>query len=96
MCIRDRSYGSTGDQKTFTNERTSLKDVAIGAGCNNVIECSGEETNENLKKALDDKNNSYVIISKIKSGNVPIKPIPLNAVTIRDRFRKEIGLVNYL
>ena len=55
-----------------------------------------EETSANLKKALDDKNNSYVIISKIKSGNVPIKPIPLNAVTIRDRFRKEIGLVNYL
>ena len=96
LIIDNGSYGSTGDQKTFTNERTSLKDVAIGAGCNNVIECSGEETNENLKKALDDKNNSYVIISKIKSGNVPIKPIPLNAVTIRDRFRKEIGLVNYL
>ena len=96
LIVDNGSYGSTGDQKTFTNERTSLKDVAIGAGCNNVIECSGEETNENLKKALDDKNNSYVIISKIMSGNVPIKPIPLNAVTIRDRFRKEIGLVNYL
>ena len=35
-------------------------------------------------------------IIKINSGNVPVKPIPLNAVTIRDRFRKEIGLVNYL
>ena len=56
----------------------------------------GTVTNENLQKAIADKNNSYVIISKIKSGNVPIKPIPLNAVTIRDRFRKEIGLVTYL
>jgi len=96
LIVDNGSYGSTGDQKTFTNERTSLKNVAIGSGCQNVIECSGEETNENLKKALADKNNSYVIISKIKSGNVPIKPIPLNAVTIRDRFRKEIGLVPYL
>ena len=96
LIVDNGSYGSTGDQKTFTNEHTSLKDVAIGAGCDNVIECSGEETSSNLKKALDDKNNSYVIISKIKSGNVPIKPIPLNAVTIRDRFRKEIGLVSYL
>ena len=96
LIIDNGSYGSTGDQKTFTNERTSLKAVATGAGCNNVIECSGEKTSENLQKALDDKNNSYVIISKIKSGNVPIKPIPLNAVTIRDRFRKEIGLVTYL
>ena len=37
-----------------------------------------------------------LLYSKIQSGNVPIKPIPLNAVTIRDRFRKEIGLVSYL
>ena len=75
---------------------TSLKDVAIGSGCKNVIECSGEETNTILQKALADNDNSYVIISKIKSGNVPIIPIPLNAVTIRDRFRKAIGLVTYL
>ena len=96
LIVDNGSYGSTGDQKTFTNERTSLKEVAIGAGCKNVIECSGEETDGNLKKALADKDNSYVIISKIQSGNVPIKPIPLNAVTIRDRFRKSIGLVSYL
>jgi sulfopyruvate decarboxylase subunit beta len=96
LIIDNGSYGSTGDQKTFTNEKTSLKDVAIGAGCEKVIECSGEETLENLNKALADKDNSYVIIAKINSGNVPIKPIPLNPITIRDRFRKSIGLVSYL
>ncbi len=96
LIVDNGSYGSTGDQKTFTNERTSLKDVAIGSGCQNVIECSGKETSENLQKALSDNNNSYVIISKISAGNVPIKPIPLNPVTIRDRFRKKIGLVSYL
>ncbi len=96
LILDNGSYGSTGDQKTFTNENTSLKKVAIGAGCQNVIECLAEETNENLKKALIDNNNSYVIISKIKSGNVPIEPIPLNPITIRDRFRKKIGLVSYL
>ena len=96
LIVDNGSYGSTGDQKTFTNEGTSLKDVAIASGCKNVIECSGDETNKNLQKALADTNNSYVIISKIKSGNVSIKPIPLNPITIRDRFRKEIGLVNYL
>ena len=96
LIVDNGSYGSTGDQKTFTNEKTSLKEVALGAGCQNVFECSGEDTPDILKKALEDKNNSYVIISKIKSGNVPIKPIPLNAVTIRDRFRKYIGLVTYL
>ena len=96
LIIDNGSYGSTGDQRTFTNEKTSLKDVALGAGCSKVIECSGEETHKNLNIALDDKNNSHVIISKIKSGNVTIKPIPLNPITIRDRFRKSIGLIPYL
>ena len=96
LIIDNGSYGSTGDQKTFTNERTSLKNVALGAGCKKVIECSGEKTLENLNKAIADKNHSYVIIAKISSGNVAIKPIPLNPITIRDRFRKSIGLVSYL
>jgi len=96
LIVDNGSYGSTGDQKTFTNEKTSLKDVAIGAGCEKVIECSGEDTLESLNKALVDRAHSYVIISKINSGNVPIKPIPLNPITIRDRFRKSIGLISYL
>lgn len=96
LIIDNESYGSTGDQKTFTNERTSLKDVAKGAGCKNVIECLGNETLEYLKEALNDKKESYVIISKVKPGNIPVKPIPLNPITIRDRFRKSIGIVSYL
>ena len=44
----------------------------------------------------DDKNNSYVIISKIDPGNVTVKPIPINPITIRDRFRKTVGKVDYL
>lgn len=96
LIIDNGSYGSTGDQKTFTNEKTSLKEVAIGAGCKKVIECTGRDTYENLIKALNDEQHSYVIISKINSGNVPIEPIPLNPVTIRDRFRKSIGLISYL
>ena len=96
LIIDNRSYGSTGDQRTFTDENTSLKEVAIGAGCKKVIECSGEQTANELSIAIEDKNNSYVIISKINSGNVKVDPIPLNPITIRDRFRKFIGIVKYL
>ena len=96
LIIDNGSYGSTGDQRTFTDEKTSLKNVALGAGCKNVVECSGEETVNELNKAIDDKDNSNVIISKINSGNVKIDPIPLNPITIRDRFRKFIGKVKYL
>ena len=96
LIIDNGSYGSTGDQRTFTDENTSLKDVAIGAGCNNVVECSGDVSVYELSKAIEDQYNSYVIISKINSGNIKIDPIPLNPITIRDRFRKFIGIVKYL
>ena len=96
LIIDNGSYGSTGDQTTFTSERTSLRDVAVGAGCKKVIECQGEETSKYLEEAFKDKDNFYVIISRIKSGNVSVKPIPLNPINIRDRFRKYIGLVDYL
>ena len=52
LIIDNGSYGSTGDQRTFTDENTSLKDVAIGAGCKNVVECSGDETLNELSKAI--------------------------------------------
>ena len=96
LIIDNGSYGSTGDQNTFTKENTSLKKVAIGAGCKKVIECYGENTADNLKKAINDKEHSYVIISKIKSGNISVDPIPLNPILIRERFRKFIGLIPYL
>tara|TARA_Y100000768_G_scaffold80350_1_gene57172 strand:+ start:783 stop:1352 length:570 start_codon:yes stop_codon:yes gene_type:complete len=96
LILDNGSYGSTGDQKTFTGENTSLKEVALGSGCKKVIQCAAIETSKYLKKAIEDKKNSYVIIAKIKSGNVSVKPIPLNPITIRDRFRKIIGLVKYL
>ena len=96
LILDNGSYGSTGDQKTFTSEKTSLKDIAIGSGCKKVIECESKETADILLKAIKDKKNSYVIISKIKPGNVNIKPIPLHPITIRDRFRKFMNLVTYL
>ena len=96
LIIDNGSYGSTGDQKTFTSEKTSLKEVAISSGCKKVIECEPKDTAANLLKAFKDKKNFYVIISKIKPGNVNVKPIPLHPITIRDRFRKFIGLVPHL
>tara|TARA_Y100000996_G_C22228713_1_gene522728 strand:+ start:11 stop:565 length:555 start_codon:yes stop_codon:yes gene_type:complete len=91
LIIDNGSYGSTGDQKTFTSEKTSLKEVAIASGCNKVVECEGNKTSKELIKAFQDKKNSYVIISKVMPGNVKVKPIPLNPIIIRDRFRKFIN-----
>ena len=37
-----------------------------------------------------------IMLAKTNGTNVKVKPIPLHPITIRDRFRKFIGLVSYL
>ena len=94
LIIDNGSYGSTGDQKTFTNERTSLRDVAIGAGCKNVIECEGKQTALILNKAINSKKKSYVIISKVKPGNVNVDPITIDPLEIKNRFKNFVNKEN--
>ena len=95
LIIDNGSYGSTGDQKTFTSEKTSLKKVALGAGCKNVIECKGKQTANILQKAINDKKKSYVIIVKVEPGNVQVDPIPINPIDIKNRFMKSLKKIKY-
>ena len=44
LIIDNGSYGSTGDQTTYSGMKTSLAEVARACGCAHVIECSAEET----------------------------------------------------
>ena len=89
LVVDNGSYGSTGDQATFTSERTSLAEVARGAGCQSVIECSGEDTTGVLIDALGSKRQS-VIISKVAPGNRPVPVVPLHPIVLRERFKKTI------
>ena len=90
LIIDNETYGSTGDQKTFTSEKTSLRKTAIGAGCKNVIECEAKETPKALSKAINSLDKSYVIISKIKPGNIEVQPIPIDPLKIKHRFKESI------
>ena len=89
LVVDNGSYGSTGDQATFTSERTSLADMARGAGCRTVIECSGEDTAGVLIDALGNKRQS-VIISKVVPGNRPLPVVPLHPIVLRERFKESI------
>ncbi len=89
MIVDNGSYGSTGDQATFTSRRTRLADVARGAGCEKVLECSGDEILPLLQEAL--KSETFtVIVVKVESGNEKVGPVPLNPVIIRERFRARV------
>ena len=89
LIVDNGSYGSTGDQPTYAGMKTSLSKVAEACGCENVIECSAEDTVQVMKDALaGDK--MTVIVSKCDSGNVKVPVITMDPVVIKDRFMREL------
>ena len=85
LIIDNGSYGSTGDQPTYAGKKTSLAAVATACGCENVVECSAEDTVQAVKDAIaSDK--MTIIVSKCESGNIKVPVITMDPVTIRDRF----------
>ncbi|NBX06503.1 MAG: sulfopyruvate decarboxylase subunit beta [Proteobacteria bacterium] len=90
LIIDNGSYGSTGDQTTNTGMKTSLAEVARACGCDNVIECSAQDTKSVVETALaGDK--MTIIISKCESGNIKVPVIEMDPVVIKDRFMKAVN-----
>jgi sulfopyruvate decarboxylase subunit beta len=89
LIIDNGSYGSTGDQTTYSGMKTSLADVARACGCEHVIECSAEDTVEVVKAAISG-NKSTIIISKCESGNIPVPVIDKDPVMIKERFMASV------
>ncbi|WP_425098161.1 sulfopyruvate decarboxylase subunit beta [Tropicibacter sp. S64] len=85
LIIDNGSYGSTGDQPTYTGKRTSLAGMARAAGCERVVEIDGRDAKAALKDALGTKATT-VIVCKCDSGNEKMPVITMDPVTIRDRF----------
>lgn len=89
LIVDNGSYGSTGDQPTYAGLKTSLTDVAKACGCDNVVECSAEETAGVLRTALQ-SDRMTIIVSKCESGNVEVPVIEMNPILIRERFMEEV------
>ena len=90
LIIDNGSYGSTGDQTTYTGKKTNLAEVARACGCENVVEVSAEETADAVKAAFAG-DEMTIIISKCESGNIPVPVIEHDPVVIKDRFMKEVA-----
>ena len=89
LIIDNGSYGSTGDQASYTSGKTSLADMARGAGCQTVLECPGEETAGVLSDCLAE-GNMAVIVSRVTAGNRPSPVVPLHPIVLRERFKRLI------
>ena len=89
LIIDNGSYGSTGDQPTYSGMKTSLSDVARACGCDHVVECQAEDAFDTVKAALDgDK--MTIIVCKCESGNIKVPAIDMDPVVIKDRFMKVV------
>jgi sulfopyruvate decarboxylase subunit beta len=91
--VDNGSYGSTGDQPTYTGKKTSLAKVAEACGCENVIECQAEEAVDVMKAALE-SNKMTIIVCKCESGNIPVPVIEYDAPVIKHRFMEVVRAKN--
>ena len=90
LIVDNGSYGSTGDQPTYAGKKTSLAEVARACGCENVVECSAEDTPAALEKAIAG-DEMTIIVSKCESGNVKVPVITMDPVEIRSRFMSAVS-----
>lgn len=90
MIIDNGSYGSTGDQPTYTGRKTDLAGMARAAGCDNVVEVQDVDTGKALQAAIDSKKGTVMVV-KCDSGNAKMPVITMDPVIIKDRFMKAIA-----
>ena len=93
IVIDNESYGSTGFQPTFTAKSTNLLDVARACGLRHtMMATTPDEIEKALTNALQPDEGPCCILAKTDKGNLEgIKPIPLTALELRDRFMESLG-----
>ncbi len=86
IIIDNNSYGSTGNQKTYTAGKTDLEIIARGAGHSEVVRV---KNNNELSSALTRFiNKSAVIIVEAEPGNENVPIIDLEPVEVKRRFMR--------
>ncbi|MFX1363373.1 MAG: sulfopyruvate decarboxylase subunit beta [Promethearchaeota archaeon] len=89
IVIDNSSYGSTGNQKTYTSYRTNLEVIAKGAGFESIIVI------KELEEIIPNLNNlgmgCHFVLIKVEPGNAQVKNIPLKPEDIKIRFMKVIS-----
>jgi len=89
MIVDNGSYGSTGDQPTYTGRKTDLAGMARAAGCDNVVEVQDVDTGKALQEAIDAQVGTVMIV-KCDSGNAKMPVITMDPVIIKHRFMEAV------
>ncbi len=89
IIIDNSSYGSTGDQKTYTSNKTRLEIIAKGAGFNSITVIEDEDEILASLKSLG--LGCHFVLIKVQPGNAQVENVPLLPEELKDRFRKAIS-----
>ncbi len=88
VVIDNGTYGSTGDQKTYTSQKTRLDLIARGAGFDSI---EIVEKLEDIPPILSKSNpECRFILIKVNPGNAPVENIPLHPKQIKERFMRSL------
>jgi len=89
IVIDNSSYGSSGDQKTYTSHKTNLDVIAKGAGFESIIVIKEiENIVPNLKNL---RVGCYFVLIKVDPGNAQVENVPLQPEELKERFMKVIS-----
>jgi len=88
IVIDNESYGSTGNQLTYTSKNTKLDIIAEGAGFKSVMKIIKEENIQNIMMSLGE--GCHFVLIKAEAGNAEVDNIPLLPKQIKSRFMKSI------
>ena len=86
IVIDNSSYGSTGDQKTYTSGKTKLEIIAKGAGFESITIIEKEEDIIQSLKHLGI--GCHFVLIKTRPGNARVENVPLLPEEIKKRFMK--------
>lgn len=86
IIIDNSSYGSTGNQKTYTRGKTNLETIAEGAGFESITVIEKEEDIPLSLKGLGI--GCHFVLIKAQPGNARVENVPLLPEEIKTRFMK--------
>jgi len=89
IVIDNGTYGSSGDQKTYTSQKTKLESIAKGAGFTSVFVINNEDNITSVLKALG--LGCHFVKINVLPGNAQVKNIPLTPNEIKIRFMRAIS-----
>jgi sulfopyruvate decarboxylase subunit beta len=84
IVIDNGTYGSTGDQDTYTSKSTKLEKIAKGAGFESITVTDKEE--EIAKILVNLGLGCHFFLIKVLPGSVPVENIPIQPQVIKARF----------